>query len=335
MKKDNTFDSSNLIVYLYSWRKPLIGFSLLAAVVSAIFSAPFFIPPKYKSQVILFPSTTNSVSKALLDERNADQDILEFGKEEEAEQMLQILNSDEIRERIIKKYDLLNHYEIDPEDPYKMTLLNKEFESNVSYNRTRFMSVSIEVMDTDPQKAADMANDIAALVDTVKNRIQYERALDGFKIVEKEYQDIQEEIEVLEDSLKALRSKGVLLYEDQVAILTEQLAVAEIAGKSSVARNIQKKLDQLAKFGGAQVNLSNRLMLLTEDAALIRRKYKEAKVNLENQLSHKFVVNKAFKAEKKSYPVRWLIVVLSTLGAFVLCLVCIIVLDTLKKNKLA
>ncbi len=333
MKKDSTFDSSNLIVYLYSWRKPLILFSLLAAILAAIFSAPFFIKPKYKSQVVLFPTTTNSVSKALLDERNSDKDILEFGKEEEAEQLLQILNSDQIRSRIIQKYDLMNHYEIDKDSPFKNTLLNQEYESNVSYNRTRFMSIVIEVMDTDPQKAADMANDIAALLDTVKNRIQYERAKDGFNIVKVQYEGIKQEMSMIEDSLKILAGMGVQSYVDQVAILTEQLAVARIEGKSSVAKDLQKNLDLLSEYGGAQASLTDQLELLKEEANIIRRKYMEAKVNLENQMSHKFIVNSAFKAEKKSYPVRWLIVVLSTLGAFALTLVTIIVLETIRNAK--
>ncbi|MFT7114387.1 MAG: hypothetical protein ACI8P7_001173 [Candidatus Azotimanducaceae bacterium] len=333
MKKDNAFDSTNLIVYLYSWRKPLIVFSLAAAVLAAVFSSPLFIKPKYKSQVVLFPTTTNSVSKALLDERNSDRDILEFGKEEEAEQLLQILNSDEIRSTLIKKYDLLNHYDIDPNDPYKNTLLNEEYESNVTFNRTRFMSIVIEVMDTDPKLAAIMANDIAALLDTVKNRVQSERALDGFNIVKTQYDIIKTEMQIIEDSLKSLALKGVQSYTEQVYILTEQLAMAKIAGKSSVAREIQAELDLLAEYGGAQSSLYDRLVLLREEANLIRRKYMEAKVNLENQMSHKFIVNDAFVAEKKSYPVRWLIVVLSTLGAFALTLVTIIILETLRGAK--
>src|SRR5690606_8962837 len=113
-KEDRVFDSSNLIVYIYNWRKPLIIVTLTAAVLAAVFSSPFFIKPKYKSTVTVFPTTTNSLSKALLPQQfsSRGQDILEFGEEEQAEQLLQILNSDEIRDGIIKKYNLMKHYEI-------------------------------------------------------------------------------------------------------------------------------------------------------------------------------------------------------------------------------
>src|SRR2546421_647761 len=93
--EDNSFDSTNLLLFIYKWRKPLIIIALIAAAASSVIS--LIIPNKYKSTVILFPTTTSSVSKALLDNNpNAKQDILQFGAEEEAEQMIQVLNSDDI-----------------------------------------------------------------------------------------------------------------------------------------------------------------------------------------------------------------------------------------------
>ena len=111
------FNSTNLFVLMYKWRKPLIIVPLVAAVLAYIFTRPFFIDPLYKSTVILFPSTTNSVSKALLPQQNtfSNEDILEFGTEDQAEQLLQILNSGEIRDSIINKFDLMNHYKISPD----------------------------------------------------------------------------------------------------------------------------------------------------------------------------------------------------------------------------
>ena len=89
------FNSTNLFILMYKWRKPLIIVPLIAAVLAFVFSRPMFIKPLFKSNVVLFPSTTNSVSKALLPQTNSfsNEDFLEFGAEEEAEQLLQILNS--------------------------------------------------------------------------------------------------------------------------------------------------------------------------------------------------------------------------------------------------
>ena len=67
-EEQHSFESVNLIQFLYGHRKPLIIISLAAVIISAIFSGPFFIKPKYESKVILFPGSTSSISKAVLNE---------------------------------------------------------------------------------------------------------------------------------------------------------------------------------------------------------------------------------------------------------------------------
>ncbi len=330
----NVFDSSNLVVYVYRWRKPLIAVTLAAAVLAAIFSAPFFITPKYESEAVLFPTTTNSVSQALLSENlGSDKDIMEFGKEEEAEQMLQVLNSDEIRRRVIEKFKLLSHYEIDPNSKFKQTELFRQYSSNISFKRTQYMSVVIRVLDKDPQMAADIANYITAHYDTVSGRIKKERAKEALSIVEDQYEHLQTEIQKMEDSLKSLRKLGVHDYEAQSAILNEQLALAKIERQTAVAKELQEQLDLLAEYGGVYTNLRDQLVYLKAENSTLRKKYVEAKVNLERSLPYKFVVSEAFASEKKAYPTRWLIVAVAMVGAFLFTLIVILVVDTLKTVK--
>src|SRR5436305_1996075 len=123
-RESSYLESTSLLFLLVRWRKPLIIVFLSTLVAAFIFSGPSFIQPKYRSSVIFFPSSTNSISKAILEESNSEkQDILAFGEEEQAEQMLQILNSDDIRQSIINKYHLLQHYDIDVDESFPMTRL--------------------------------------------------------------------------------------------------------------------------------------------------------------------------------------------------------------------
>ena len=332
--EDRVFDSSNLVVYVYKWRKPLIIVTLLAAVLAGIFSSPAFIKPKYKSTVTVFPTTTNSLSKALLPQQfsSRGQDIMEFGEEEQAEQLLQILNSDQIRDRIIKKYNLVDHYHIDTTGKYVRTELYKTFESNIEYRRTEFMSVEINVMDTDPDTAAMIANDISNLLDEVKNRIQRERAEKGLKIIEQEYTTLKSEVKSYEDSLTLLRYKGVHDYEAQSSVFNEQLATAIIENgvNSPAVKTIEEKLDTLAKYGGTYVSLRDELQFLKEELIKLKTRYDQAKVDVQETLPASFKVNAAYPAEKKSYPTRWLIVALSAIGAFTVTLIVILTLDTIR-----
>lgn len=337
MKKDSegtirSFDSTSLLVFLYNWRKLLIIVCMVAAVGSAIVS--FLITPMFEARVVMFPTSTNSISKSLISSNfGENQDINEFGEEEQAEQMLQILNSNEIRSRIITKHNLLEHYGIEPDSRFKNTLLYKEYDNNITFRRTEFMAVEIKVLDKDPEIAAAIANDIANLYDTVKNNLQKQRSVVGFQIVEKTYNDLMHEIQIKEDSLTVLRGKGINDYESQAERLYEAMGREMGRGNNQGVQMIQSMLDTLAKYGSAYVSIRDALEYDKKQLSELRAKYEEAKVDAAQALPQKFVVDYAFAPEKKSYPVRWLIVTVSTVSAFLLSIILLILADNFKRLK--
>jgi len=326
------FNSFNVLYFIYKWRKPLIIVGIATFIVSCIVALT--IKEKYKSTVILFPATTNSISKALLTENNVKQeDVLQFGEEEEAEQMLQILNSDEIRTRVCEKYNLMQHYGIDSTDKLKRTKLYDEFQSNITFKRTEYMSVKIEVMDNDPELASLMANDIAALHDSTKIRIQKDRALRSLKIVEQEYfqkvQDVKDGI----DSMKILNSYGIYDYESQSEVTSEQYAIALAKGDQRAVKLLEEKLKIIGLYGGAYVSLRENLYMQRKQLNLLKTKYEEVKVDATEVLPQKFVVSHAFPAEKKSYPVRWVIVVVSTFATLLAAIIAILLLENIRQIR--
>jgi len=334
IKEKGDFDSSGILYFLYKWRKPLIIVIVVTIAASLLFSSPWFITPKYKSTVILFPVATNSVSKVLISQNSGiKEDILGFGEEEQAEQMLQILNSNRIRDEVINKYDLANHYNLEPDSRYRMTRLIREYESNITFRRTEYMAVKISVLDKDPVMAANIANSIAELLDSAKNQMQKERAKMALTIVEKGYSELETEIKNIVDSLKAIGKKGVHDYESQSEVLNQQLAIAIAKGDNNAIRALEKKLDVLAEYGSTFLSLKNALEFKTEQATLLKAKLEEARVDAEQELPQKFIVNSAFPAEKKSYPIRWIIVVISTFSAFMISVLVILALENMYRLK--
>ncbi|MCD4696427.1 MAG: hypothetical protein K8S16_09335, partial [Bacteroidales bacterium] len=243
VKGNEDFDSTNFLIFLYNWRVPLTIITLGALLISAIISSPIFITPKFRSTVVMFPTSTNSISKALLaDNAGEKQDILQFGEEEQTEQMLQILNSNKIRDKIIIRYNLLKHYDINPASKIKNTKLFKSYDNNITFRRTEYMAVKIIVLDKDPDTAALIANDIAELLDSTKNSMQKERALKAFKIVEAEYLELKNEVQVMEDSLTRLRELGVHDYESQAEMINQQLAIELAKGNKAGINALENKL---------------------------------------------------------------------------------------------
>lgn len=324
----NDFDSSNLVIFLYKWRKPLFIVLIVALAGSWFFSLPLFITPKYKSTVIMFPVSSSSISKSLMEEQAVKgQDITAFGEDDQAEQLLQILNSNRIRDRVVRQFNLLSHYGIDSTSRYRYSKLYEEYDDNITFRRTEFMAVQIAVYDKDPQMAADIANTIAALLDSVKNEMMRQRSVQGFRVVEAEYRELKAEKDRIVDSLIALGSLGVNDVEYQSQVLNQQYAIAIMEGKRSAQAELQKKLDILGKYGGIYMSLKNSLEFKTEQLILLETKYRQAKVDAEENLPQKFVVSDAFKAEKKSYPLRWLIILVSTVSALFLAIISIMVLE--------
>lgn len=327
MSEENyDINSGGIISFMRKWRNVLVTTSLLAVISSVVFS--LLIEDKFESSVIVFPSTTTSISRALLNDENyREKDFLEFGEEEEAEQLIQILRSDEIRDHIIAKFDLMNHYDIDPEDEFKMTKLINEYESNIDFYRTKFMSVKIEVLDVNAQYAADIANEIASMVDQVRNRMLKKVAKQAFDIVEVEYNNLVSEINKMEDTLNQIRALGIQDYETQVEVLSDQYGAALVKNNVKAAKILEDKLDTLSKYGGKYLSLVQQMEYEREKLSDLRKVYAEARVNAETTIDQKFIVNDAYPSEKAAYPIRWLIVVASTIATFLFTLIVLILID--------
>ncbi|MGM0503991.1 MAG: Wzz/FepE/Etk N-terminal domain-containing protein [Bacteroidota bacterium] len=269
------FNSMDIIRFIFNHKWPIITITVIAAIASVIVS--LVITPKFKSSVIFYPKTQVAASHALTTSELIDPDdhIMNFGDEEATEQLIQTLYSEDIRFNIIEKFDLMHHYQIDADSEYPMTKLHEEYSDNIRFKRTEYMAVEIEVMDTDPQMAADIANTIAALLDSTLNKMQNDVAVEIFKVVDKEYKLAKAEVQELESALKKVH-----------------LSSPEYASLSLQLTNENQRLSGL------------------------RSKLAEARVNANQQLPRKFMVTNAYPAEKKSYPVRWVICAVSTVSAF-------------------
>jgi len=332
MKEGFEFHSLDLLAYMLKKRNVLIIITSVAVVASAIVS--LIITPRFKSSMIFFPTTTSSVSKALISNNVfLNQDVLMFGDEEDAEQMLQILHSDDIKNRLIEKYDLFNHYDIPANSKMRWTILDNTMKSNISFRKTEYMSIEITVLDEDPEYAKNICEDIGNFLDSTITNMRKETAYEAFKIVEKEYLTLQSEINQIEDSLKTIRNLGLYDYQSQSQALNEAYVKAMTEGKTELANKITSELKVLADYGAIYLSLSEFLTRENERLSLLKAKYVEAKVDAENQLPHKFIVTNAYVPEVKAYPRRTIIVIVSTLSAFIMGLLSLLLIEYIKKLR--
>ncbi len=326
----NGDDSFDLTIFLWRKRRLIIAMGLLGLVGGIV--ATLAITPRYRSEVILFPAITNSVSKALLSEQSTGRDdILALGDEEDAEQLLQILHSDQVRDRTAEKFDLMNVYKIKPDSKHKHSELRDAYEGHVKFEYTKFGSVRVEVLDKDPQRAADMANFMSAQVDSVWNAMAHERAAKGYRIVKESVDQLTAEIKQISDSLAVLRDLGVQDYHTQSERYNEYLGAAIVKGDKRAIDEFERRFAILAKYGGAYVTLQDRQFNEIKRLSVLNMKLEQAKADLDSDLPHKFTVNTAYPADRKAWPIWWLVVFISTASALLLALVLIVAQETIRK----
>ncbi len=185
------------------WKLLTIVF-FVALVVSIV--ASLLVTPRFKSSAILFPTSSNRLSKAILADRYS-LDFMDYGIERDCEYAIQILSSQSMQDDVCKRFNMMEHYGISPDDPQKFFKLNENYRANITVKRTDFLGVEISVLDVDPQWAADIANFMAANYDTLSSRIQHDRANDAYLIMQGVCHELENDIRALEDTLRLDKSR--------------------------------------------------------------------------------------------------------------------------------
>src|SRR5258706_4523983 len=145
---ENNFRSTGLLVLLWKWRVHLLVILFLSGTGVFIFSGPQFIKPMYSSEAILYPSN-----------------LIPYSTESPTEQMLQLLQSSEIRDSIIAQFDLMKHYEIDPaKTRFPRTELYDSYRSNIKFSQIEYESVAIVARIVYEQRAATMVGSLIRLL---------------------------------------------------------------------------------------------------------------------------------------------------------------------------
>lgn len=312
-----------LLRFIFKHFKKLCLVGLLAAVASSIVA--LLLTEYFTSSVILFPARTNSVT---LSEDGINRgNISDFGEEEEAEQLLQIINSEDLKVRVISRFNLFDHYEIRPDDAHARTEILKIYDEFVSARRTKFNSVEINVTDKQPEMAADMANSIAEFTDSVKNRMIRERAQASVAMVDALYLETKAKVDAMNARLDSLHKLGVGGEGERSAVYRAYGAAMENSDRTT-ATQLKNQIEVNKKFG-EEFDILRRQRDQTSDEYLrlfkIREQFK-ADANL--AIAQKFVVDRAVPADKKSKPIRWLIVVGSVFAAVFLALVLLLIRET-------
>jgi capsular polysaccharide biosynthesis protein len=329
-ESESTIDRErqNLLVFIWKKRLIILGFTGASAVLALVVS--LLMTPVYRSTAIVFPAATSTVSFS--EQRNAKAAAMDFGEEEHAEQLVQILQSSRIRDRVVKEFDLMKHYDIDQSDPNKHYKLVKQYGNNFLFVRTRYGSIQIDVLDRDPALAAKMANKIVDLIDTVKNEMVRERTWPAYEINLRKKQQLIKERDSILGKLDSLSSLGVISLDGRTNLFQAYVDAKNPNEKAEIKRTIDVNMKNGSTFDGLEFIRNEKIMQLEQ----FQVSYEQAESDAYAVFNHKFIVERAVVADKKDKPKRMIIVLLATLGGFVFIVFALLISDRVRDlRKLA
>jgi uncharacterized protein involved in exopolysaccharide biosynthesis len=314
------FNNTNLINLLLKWRIHLLVILAAALVLSVIFSGPFFITPKFKSVAVVYPANVSP-----------------YSEESETEQMFQILQSQDITDSVITKFNLSAHYKIDKDYKYYKTAIYYEYSQNIKIEKTPYDAVRIEALDKDPEMAANIVD---AIISFYNQKVRYMHNAKYFEVMDM-YRNLlykkERDIDSLKQALYNLSVQSGLLGYDQSSeeIMRGYLRTVTTGAAGNINTAEVKRLkENMEKAGGDLILLTESIKNEARGYAAFKVQYEDALRFYDAKLTYCNVITKPFPSDKKSYPVRWLIVAMTLILTFFFAIVVILLVENLRVTKL-
>jgi len=346
----------SVFVLLRHWRFLAASF-FVAAVIAAVFA--LLQPNWYKSTATFLPPQGSS---GLLDKVAGGLSstlktfgIAGMGGESGAYSYLSILESRRMGERIIDTFDLVSVYEVEEGSMEKAL---GQLEDNTRFDFEEDGRVVISVWDTDPKRAAEMANTYFTYLNDISTDMNSAEARGNRQFVELQYNSVRDSLIHLEERMAAFqkRTKIFALKEQTEAAISAagdmyaqlgmqkvylgilersqgeadadvralRIAVEEMEkqipglGDNDLTAMLGDSVQDLSKEGLTYLRLYRDIEILSKLQAFLLPMYQQSLIDERKDMHVLVPLDTAVPAEKKNRPRRSIIVLAAGLSVFVL-----------------
>jgi len=274
-----------------------------AAVAATLLSGPAFITPRYLSRAVVYPVN-----------------LAPYSVESTSDQLLQLLQSNSIRDSVIARFHLVKHYGIDTTSIGWQHDLNALYGERVVLEKTRYESVAIEVTDEKPEVAHAIALEILHQGDLLARELQRRNSREVLVIMRSALSATKQKIDSVEARLNALRSdNGMLEYESQAKELTKGYVQLITKNGSQAQRNeLSGLMKGMEEKGGEFRTLTELNKLLIKDYSKNLATEQQVLIDVSKELTYSNMVVYPEVPDRKDWPVRWVIVLMAVTSALLL-----------------
>ncbi len=215
----------NMLGVLYRWRRFITIVTVVMAIAAVVIS--LLLPNWFKasSRLLLPSSASGGLAGVLLGDISSAAQSLLGGAGGDYVRYLAILNSRTVMDDVVETFDLVTIYELEDEE-FPFEEARDALKDNVDFVVDQeFDFFSVEVLDKDPQRAADMSNYFVEKLDEINNRLSKQTAGNFREYVQSRYEQAGLDRQAMLDSLASFqREYGVIDLEAQTLAYFTQLA---------------------------------------------------------------------------------------------------------------
>ena len=314
--KEYTDSNYFFIKLILKWKNSFLIITIASTVIAGIFSSEFFIKPKYTSNAIVYPSN-----------------LIPYSEESPSEQLLQLIQASEVRDGVIKKFNLAKHYNLDTAQKSGKSALISEYISNIQIKRTPYESIEIKATDTDPLIAKDMVLEIINGLNLKARTLQREKTKEVLNMYENQLQLKRKQVDSLNTILQELRVKYQLLdYNIQAKEATKSFLKAASSGsRKENLKDADMLLRNLEQKGGLFFEVTQSYYAVLNSYNNTKLEYDNTYKDLHKELTYTSIVEEPLIPDTKSFPVRWLIVLTSLVSANVFLFLVLLLFEKRKE----
>jgi tyrosine-protein kinase Etk/Wzc len=342
---DNAQNKTDFLDYLFvllKWKRFII-INVLAVTLLAM-GVSFVLPKWYKATASVLPPKepdmfgTLGAASSVLKGLSGGRTLKGLGQTQGAYNYFAILKSRTAMEAVVRRFDLINVYEI-PDSSMEKAV--KVLTENTMFETADDDNITIEVLDRDPQRAADMANFFVELLNELSIKLGTQEARNNRDFMEKRLEKTKEDLRQAEAALQKYQEKsGIIVAIDpsspgvsaiaelygmkakkeiELAILRRTVSPDNTLLKQTELelRELDRKLLTFPSVGMGSLRLYRDLAIQQKIMEFLIPLYEQAKVDEQKDVPVLLVLDKAVAAERKVKPQRVLIVFLAgTLSFF-------------------
>ena len=357
-------ENNNLLPLLKVWAK-WSKIILLICAVTGIGTAvvSLFLQNYYKSTTVFYPASSDTQKPEKLFGYGSES-MYYYGTSEDVDRMLSVGESEELKDFLIQKFSLYQHYAVDSTTEKGRFLIREILGSQVTVQKNRYDAIELIVEDTDAKVAQAMTKTAREKINELSQQLIRNSQTQIITTFESSLNAQKAELNKLEDSLRIIRSNyGIYNTETQSKILTDLSAIAEarlartsaqvaalerepsanrdtIIMMRSLVKGLQNEVTQLKKGTGGTSSFNKGVGIvdiLTQVDEQMRKQLSfdvvrlaQMKAALKSNISSLYVVEEARVADMKSRPKRMIIVFAAVLAAFIFSTIGILLFENYK-----